>query len=138
MLNTFDSCLHNTGMRKTNYYMNLCDDSSENKPASSWLCQMKQCGTCSVFGSKTQSHCFCRGRLCAAPFWIIKNISCTQSHLEDILLSSQSVALSANVEGDDRQRWDLVTAHHVLKYNQHSLLSVPFIYQYHDFNQKQT
>lgn len=68
---------------------------------------------------------------------LIKNISCKQSHLEDVLLSSERVALSANVEGDDRQRWDLIADHHVLKYNQHSFLSVLFIYQYHDFNQNQ-
>lgn len=34
--------------------------------------------------------------------------------LEDILLSGQSVALSAYVEGDDRQRWDLTAVHQVL------------------------
>lgn len=47
-----------------------------------------------------------------------------QSHLEDILLSSQSVALSAYVEGDDRQRWDLTAVHQVLKhkFQQHFVL----------------
>ena len=38
-----------------------------------------------------------------------------EPHLEDILLSRQGVGLSAHGEGDDRQRGDLVTAHHVLK-----------------------
>lgn len=38
-----------------------------------------------------------------------------ESHLEDVLLSGQSVGAAAHVEGDDGQRWDFVAAHHVLK-----------------------
>ena len=49
-------------------------------------------------------------------------MSGTQSHLEDVLLSGQRVRLSANFEGDDGQRRDLVTAHHVLKHNATQLL----------------
>lgn len=49
------------------------------------------------------------GRLSDATCW-------KRSHLEDVLLSGQRVGLSSDVEGDGGERWDLITAHHVLKH----------------------
>lgn len=38
-----------------------------------------------------------------------------ESYIYDIVLSSQVIHLSSNVEGDNRERWDLLTVNHVLQ-----------------------
>lgn len=79
-------------------------------------CAVEQSCTCSVFMTVTVLYCECRSGVSVAPCWM------TCPYLEDVLLSGQRVGLPAHVEGDDGQRRDLVTAHHVLKHNHNSLL----------------
>lgn len=103
----------------------VCDRCSDNKqpPASAGTHRAALVWFVMTQHSVTELYCWCGSCLSVASCWRINNMSGAQSHLEDVLLSGQRVRLSANFEGDDRQRRDFVTAHHVLKHNHNTTLN---------------